>query len=100
MFVSVLSVYRMHVLCLWLAEEGVESVRTGVTEGWKPLPCKCWESLTEVLCDQLVLVTTGPSLQPGWMFLLVWFPSLSVIIIKYVRQPDYTRRRLLFSSQF
>lgn len=44
---------HMHVLCLWLAEEGIESVRTGVTDGWKPH--KCWESLTEVLCDQLVL---------------------------------------------
>lgn len=55
MFVSVLSVYHMHILCPWLAEEGIESVRTGVTDGWKPLPRECWESLTEVLYDQLVL---------------------------------------------
>jgi hypothetical protein len=55
------------VFCLYTCLcEGVESSRTGITESWEfnELSCGCWKLNSDPLEEQLVLLTTDPSLQP------------------------------------
>lgn len=50
-------------------EKGVRAPGTGVTHDCEP-PCGCWDSNPGPLEEQLVLLTTEPSLQPQGLSLL------------------------------
>ena len=60
-----MSVHHTQAWCLWRSEEGTKCSGTGVVGGYELL-CRCWELNLSLLPKYLVLLTTGPSLQPPY----------------------------------
>jgi hypothetical protein len=67
-----------------------QTPRTGVTDGCELL-CACWESIQGPLQEQPVLLTTEPSLQPGWLLNLSFhFPSTEsgTLLVNFTPRPS------------
>lgn len=58
----------------WRSEEGTGYPGTGIMDSYES-PCGCWESNSDPLQQQQVLLTTEPSL---------WLPRLSILYTRKV----------------
>lgn len=60
---SFMSVYHVNACCLRKSEEDLSSPGTGDIDSCEP-PCRCWESNSDLLQEQHVLLTMKSWLKP------------------------------------
>ena len=75
------------------SREGIRFPRTRIIDGFE-LPYGCWELSLDPLDEQLMLLTTDPSLQPHIGF----EPRASCMLCKHFADELYPAPQLLFSD--